>query len=59
MSFSQQSGSDRAAAEADERRRQLGERATRLSSRPRSDHATSSGAVIAKFRAWVRRTLAR
>jgi hypothetical protein len=59
MSFSQQSGSDRAAAEADARRKQLGDRPVRSSDRSAAIATKSSGGVVAWFRLWVRRVLAR
>lgn len=56
MSFPQQMGSDRAAAEAEARRRQLGERPAR----PATDHkAQEHERVTSRFLGWLRRTLGR
>jgi hypothetical protein len=59
MSFPQQSRSDLAAAEAETRRKQLGERSVNSSNRSATDTTRPSGGVIARLRAWVRRALAR
>lgn len=59
MSFSQQSRSDLAAGEAEARRKQLAEGSVSSSSRPSTEVTSPSGGVIARFRAWVRRALAR
>lgn len=59
MSFSQQSRSDLAAAEAESRRKQLAERSVGSSNRPATDTTSPADGVIARFRAWVRRALAR
>jgi hypothetical protein len=59
MSFSQQSRSDLAAAEADARRKQLGEQSSNWRDRSTVASSGSSGGLMARFRAWVRRALHR
>ena len=60
MSFPQQSRSDLAAAEANERRRELDKRAYTDGSRDSRRGATTQGdGVASKFRAWLRRLMPR
>jgi hypothetical protein len=59
MSFPQQSRSDLAAAEAESKRKQLGERRVLSSNLSTTDTAGPSSGVVARFRGWLRRALAR
>jgi hypothetical protein len=59
MSFSQQSRSDLAAAEAEAKRKELGERSVNSRNRSAADWTKPSRGVIARFRGWAQRALAR
>lgn len=59
MSFSQQSRSDLAAAEAESKRKELANRTLSSSTRPATDTTSPPNGLIARFRGWVRRALAR
>jgi hypothetical protein len=59
MSFSQQSRSDLAAAEADARRRQLDGQSEAWRRRSPAESRAGSVGISAKVRAWVRRAVHR